>query len=174
VNDWKEVTPLEAVSVVGALLLVAWLRLSSADGWVRILDDANLVFHEAGHPIFGLLGPTAQLYGGTWGQLVFPLVTSLHFWRQKETSAFALCLAWFFENFLNISRYMADARAQILPLVGGGEHDWTEIFTRWGVLPYDTRIAGFFSFLGWLGICGCGIWIVYRLYRTQGNSREGS
>jgi len=163
VNDWEPVTPLHAGLVDGALVFIAWLRGSSADGWVRILDDANLVFHEAGHPLFGLLGPTAQLYGGTWGQLVFPAVTSVQFWRQKKPAAFALCLAWLFENFLNISRYMGDARAQVLPLVGGGEHDWTEIFTRWGVLPYDTRIAGFVSFLGWIGFWGCGLWILYRL-----------
>ena len=52
-------------------------------------------------------------------------------------------LAWLFQNFWNIARYMADARAQVLPLVGNGEHDWTEIFSRWGVLRRDTGIAGF-------------------------------
>ncbi|MFI5142834.1 MAG: hypothetical protein ACHQHM_02255 [Thermoanaerobaculales bacterium] len=29
---------------------------------------------------------------------------------------------------------MADARALALPLVGGGEHDWTELFFRWNTL----------------------------------------
>jgi hypothetical protein len=54
---------------------------------------------------------------------------------------FAVAGAWLFENLLNIARYMADARAQILPLVGGGEHDWTNIFSRWDVLASDTLIA---------------------------------
>jgi len=142
------------------LAIVAWLRQSSPDHWVRILDDANLVFHEAGHPIFGILGPTLGLYGGTLGQLVFPAATSAHFYRQGDRASFGLCLAWLFENFLNIGRYMADARAQILPLVGGGEHDWTTIFSRWGVLAYDVKIGGFVQGLGWLGIAGCAAWLL--------------
>ena len=35
---------------------------------------------------------------------------------------------------------MAGARAQILPLVGGG-HDWATTFSRWSVLSSDTAIA---------------------------------
>ena len=53
----------------------AYLLKTADDGWVRIIriiDDANLVFHEAGHPILGLLGPTLGLYGGTLGQLAIP------------------------------------------------------------------------------------------------------
>ena len=146
----------------GVLLLIAWLRQTSPEHWVRILDDANLVFHEAGHPLFGLLGTTLGLYGGTLGQLVFPTLSSVHFWREGETVAFSLCLAWLFENFLHISRYMADARAQILPLVGGGEHDWTTIFSNWGLLPHDATIAGFVGFLGWVGYAGCALWLLYR------------
>jgi len=62
---------------------------------------------------------------------------------------------------------MADARAQVLPLVGGGEHDWTAIFARWGVLSYDTRIAGLVSAIGWLGLSGCGLWIYLTSHSMQ-------
>ena len=55
----------------------------------------------------------------------------------------AASLVWLGENLFNVARYMADARAQELPLVGNGDHDWTEIFSRWNVLPLDERIAGF-------------------------------
>lgn len=37
----------------------------------------------------------------------------------------AMAWVWLGENLLNIARYLGDARAQVLPLVGGGEHDWT-------------------------------------------------
>jgi hypothetical protein len=161
-TSWKSVSWTSAAFTIGALTLVACMKLASSEGWVRILDDANLIFHEAGHPIFGILGQTLGWYGGTLGQLAFPVVTSVHFWRQREPVAVTLCAAWFFENLLNIARYMADARAQILPLIGGGEHDWTEIFTRWGVLAYDTRIAGFVGLIGWVGFIACGIWLVMR------------
>lgn len=43
---------------------------------------------------------------------------------------------------------MKDARAQALPLVGGGEHDWTEIFGRFGVLAHDVGIGNSVRLLG--------------------------
>ncbi len=61
---------------------------------------------------------------------------------------------WFSENFLNIARYTADARSQILPLVGGGDHDWTNILRRWDMLESDTVVAGVFTFIAWAGIVG--------------------
>jgi hypothetical protein len=173
-NPWKSVTILQVVMVAGLFLWMAWVRMSSPEHWIRILDDANLIFHEAGHPIFGLFGPTLGLYGGTLGQLVFPAITVMHFWRRGEPVGFSLCLGWFFENFLNIGRYMSDARAQLLPLVGGGEHDWTAIFTRWGVLRYDTTIGGLFMALGWIGICGSSLWLFSRYYIERGEKQSSS
>jgi hypothetical protein len=147
--------------------LIVWIRLRSPDGWVPILDDANLVFHEAGHPLVGLVSQNLMVYGGTLGQLVFPILTSFHFWRRKEPYSFALCLAWFFENLLNIARYMADARTQVLPFVGGGEHDWTEIFSRWHVLAYDLGIAHTLAAVGWMGIVGTGLWLFLSQRRSS-------
>lgn len=43
--------------------------------------------------------------------------------------------------FLNIARYIADARQQQLPLVGGGMHDWFEILNLWSLLDYDLQLA---------------------------------
>jgi len=95
-----------------------------------IIDHVNLVFHEAGHHIYGILGDTMELYGGTMGQLTFPTVTAVVFLRQGSLISFAVSMLWFFENFFGIATYMADARAQVLPLIGGIKHDWAEIFTR--------------------------------------------
>ena len=161
-SDWKAVSAAGVAAGWGFIGLIIWLRASSGDAWVKILDDANLVFHEAGHPLVGLFSNRLMVYGGTMGQLAFPAVCSISFWRRREPVALALCLTWLFENFLNIARYMADARAQVLPLVGGGEHDWTEIFSRWGVLPHDLGIAHFVSALGWSGMAGAGLWLLWR------------
>ncbi len=160
-TPWK-IVPLWQLCVtsLGFGGLIYFLR-TAEDGWIFI-DHANLVFHEAGHPIFGLLGSTMGLYGGTLGQLVFPLVALVSFWTQRETVGFAVAGAWLFENFFNIARYMADAREQILPLVGGGEHDWTNIFSRWGVLSSDTLIAGRVAGAGWVGLLAMWIWLVWR------------
>ena len=35
-------------------LYCAWFA-NTGEGWVHVLDGANLAFHEAGHPIFGML-----------------------------------------------------------------------------------------------------------------------
>jgi len=140
----------------------AWFA-NTGEGWVHVLDGANLVFHEAGHPIFGLLlGSRITVYGGTMAQLVLPLVVIGSFWGRRETVSFAVGVLWFFENFWNIARYMADARAQVLPLVGSGEHDWTEILTRWGVLQLDTTLAGFVRLVAWAGMLATLGWLVWR------------
>ena len=137
------------------------------DGFVLLLDHANLAFHEAGHLFFGILGRTIGLYGGTLGQLVFPLVAAASFWRRRQAVGFALSGVWLFENFLNIGRYMADARAQLLPLVGGGEHDWYLIFSRWNALDQDTSIATLTNALGWLGMIACSFWLWRRLATSR-------
>ncbi len=72
------------------------------------------------------------------------------FWRKGQVLSLAGAVIWFFENWLNIARYMADARRLELPLVGGGDHDWNTIFTRWNVLRYDDRIAAAVKTIGWL------------------------
>jgi hypothetical protein len=137
--------------------------------FVPLVDHANLAFHEAGHLLFRILGDTMSLYGGTLMQFVFPALTTLHFARGGKTLSAAACAAWFCENFRYTAVYMADARAQVLPLVGGGEHDWLNIFSRWGVLQSDTRIAAFTEFLCWAGLLA--IWVVlWRMRRRDGGA----
>jgi hypothetical protein len=62
---------------------------------------------------------------------------------------------------------MGDARAQLLPLVGNGEHDWTNIFNRWGVLHLDTAIAGFVRLIGWIGMLAAWAWLAWRWHRDR-------
>ena len=163
-ESWKTVTSWQ-VAAASAGCAVLFYSLKTEGFLAIVLDSANLMFHEAGHPIFGLLGSTMELYGGTLGQLVFPIVAMIAFWARREPIGCMVGSVWFFENFLNIARYMADARAQVLPLVGGGEHDWANIFGRWGVLSKDTAIAQFVETAGWLGMIGAWIWLVWRWSR---------
>ena len=146
-----------ALTLVCAALAVFYAK--SEERFVPILDHANLVLHEAGHLFFRVLGSTMELYGGTLGQLVFPVVVSVSFWRQRAVVATALGVIWLMQNFLNIARYMADARAHVLPLVGGGEHDWTNILSRWGSLNADTLLAGRLSACAWLGVMLTWGWV---------------
>lgn len=120
--------------------LVFYLCLRG-DRWFPVLDSANLAFHEFGHPFFAIFSERLAVYGGTLGQLIFPVVVSFYFFRRTDTFQLSIGLLWTAQNFFNIATYMRDARAQQLPLVGGGEHDWTEIFTRWGCLQYDVKVS---------------------------------
>lgn len=165
--DWGPVHRGEALLVLTVCAWVGWRLATSPNTWVPLLDDANLAFHEAGHLFFGLLGSTMGLYGGTLGQLVFPFVTAVTFARQGRVAGTALCVFWWFENLINIARYMADARAQRLPLAGGGEHDWLHIFGGWGVLQHDTRLAAAVAFVGWAGMVGSGAWLCWRAWQDR-------
>jgi hypothetical protein len=136
------------------------------------IDMANLVVHEGGHLLFGWFGPTLGLWGGTLLQWLVPFVLAAYFFTQRQTSGFAFCSFFFFENWLYTATYMADARAMLLPLVTVGdpdhvEHDWNTIFSSLGVLQYDTTIAGVIRFLGWCGMIASVVWLVWRGWNAK-------
>lgn len=167
-TPWRRAgTP--AVACLGALFAgVAWIEATARPTWVPLLDSANLVFHEAGHPIFGILpGETLAILGGTFMQLAVPLMVACSFWWKRQAAGFGFALFWLFQNFHNIAAYMADARAQELPLVGGGEHDWTALFSQWGCLSRDTDIARVVSALGWLGMLAAAAWLGWRWWQGR-------
>ena len=128
-----------------ALLLVWWtLRLASTPSGACFLDLVNLAFHEAGHLFCTPFGSTVHYLGGTLGQLAVPVAVGLSFVvRRGQMPGAAFGCWWLGESLHNVSVYMADARELALPLVGGGDHDWNELFFRFGVLdgPSVTRIS---------------------------------
>lgn len=153
------------IGVAAFAATIVVLLLAGDPGWTPILDSANLVFHEAGHKIYGVFGDTAALYGGVLGQLTFPIVVVIVFFFRREAHGVAAGVVWGAQNLFNIARYMADARARELPLVGGTEHDFEHIFTRWGVLHRDVEIAGMTRMVGWIGIALALAWLAWRYRR---------
>lgn len=143
------------------------MLLGGDPSWTPVLDSANLAFHEAGHLFYGILGSTLELYGGVLGQLTFPLIAMIVFFVRREPPGVAVGGIWAAQNLFNIARYMADARARELPLVGGGEHDFEHIFTRWGVLHRDVVIAGHTRTLAWLGIVAALAWLGWRFHKSR-------
>ncbi len=128
-----------------ALLLGWWtVRMGSGAASWCVLDYLNLAFHEAGHLVFAAFGHIIHYLGGTLGQLLVPLILMVYFviWRRQLTSAAFSCW-WLGESLINVAIYMADARELALPLVGGGDHDWNELFFRFGLLDAEsvTRIS---------------------------------
>jgi len=171
-SEWKPVPRWALVAwVIFYALFLGYVFHSHGD--FLFIDMANLVVHEGGHLLFGWFGPTLGLWGGTLLQWLVPFLLAGYFFTQRQTSGFAFCSFFFFENWLYTATYMADARAMVLPLVTTGdpdhvEHDWNTIFTSLGVLQYDTTIAGVIRFVGWCGMIASVVWLVWRGWKAAG------
>lgn len=165
--------------------LVTWLIFYAgflayafqAHGRMLFIDMANLVVHEGGHNLFGWFGPTLGLWGGTLLQWLVPFLLVAYFFTHRQTSGFVFCLFFFFENWLYTATYMADARAQVLPLVTTGdpefaEHDFYRIFSNLGILEYDTKIAAIVRLLGWCGMIGIVVWFALQPTSNISQSKE--
>ena len=149
----------------------------SEHGEFLFIDNANLVVHEGGHNLFGWFGPTLGLWGGTLLQWLVPLLLAAYFFTQRQPAGFVFCLFFFFENWLYTATYMADARAQILPLVTTGdpdfvEHDFYAIFSSLGVLSLDTKIAMVVRGLGWAGMLSTVAWWGSRIRESASRSNS--
>ena len=136
--------PLSTVRAVGLVLMCAYalVRLRH-EGWWDPLDDLNLAVHEAGHIIFSPFGETMTILGGSLFQVIVPAVFVAYFARTRQRFGAAVTLAWVGASLLNVARYIADARARELPLLGGDDsaHDWWQLLSNWDALPSDHSIA---------------------------------
>jgi hypothetical protein len=151
----------------------------SAHGGFLFIDCANLVVHEGGHNLFGWFGPALGLWGGTLLQWLVPFLLAAYFFTERQITGFVFCLFFFFENWLYTATYMADARAQVLPLVTTGdpefvEHDFYAIFSGLGVLNHDTQIAAVVRLLGWCGMITVTMWMARRTLGTQESSESAT
>jgi len=143
------------------------IQLARGSGPFLMLDLVFVPLHEGGHLLFGYLGHALMIAGGTILQLLVPLALGIFFCFQRQIAGTAFCLFCFFEQFLPTATYMADARAQELPLITVGdpefvEHDWFTMFSGMGVLNHDTQIASVVRMVGWIGMLGVMAWLIWR------------
>src|SRR5271169_4821126 len=119
-EDWE---PVSRGAFFGWLAFYALLIGNALFGG-HLFQWFDLVFipiHEGGHLLFRFFGGEwIMVAGGSFLQLFVPfaLATSFAFRRQVPGTAF--CTFFLFEQFLPIATYMADARAQELPLLTVG------------------------------------------------------
>lgn len=123
-----------------------------------LLDGVDLAIHETGHLVFGPFGEFIGFAGGTLFQLLMPALFIGYFVRRGDGYAASVVLWWIAQNCGNIAVYVADARAQELPLVGGGEHDWEYLLGRLGLLAHDQGIARGITSLGYLLLFAATVW----------------
>jgi hypothetical protein len=171
-EDWKPV----ARWALAAWMIFYLLFLYQAyrhHGPMLMIDVVFVPIHEGGHLLFRFFG-NQWLYiaAGTGMQLFVPFALAVYFAFQRHVTGTAFCAFFFFEQFLPISVYMADARAQALPLVTVGDsdyviHDWNYLFSSVGLLNHDTQIAAVVRALGWLGMCAVVAWLAWRASQSS-------
>ena len=112
-----------------------------------LLDNIDLVIHEAGHFFFSLFGKYIYTLGGTLMQIILPSIIAFYFFRNQYRTVVQFSLLWLGQNFINISVYAADAQARKLPLLGGNKvyHDWHYLLGEIGIIQYDYVVG--YSFL---------------------------
>ena len=170
-DDWRPVP--RAVLIIAAAFYLLFLFQAARDAGVLLMIDLVFIpIHEGGHLLFRFFGEFLAVAGGTILQLTVPLMLAAFFVFQRQILGTVFCIFFFFEQFLPIATYMADARAQELPLltVGDGDdviHDWAYLFGKFGVLDHDTQIAHAVRLLGWVGMIAIVSWMIWRGLQTR-------
>lgn len=171
-DDWKPVARWALVAWLVFYLLFLY-QAYRHQGPLLMIDAVFVPIHEGGHLLFRFFGGQwVDVAAGTGMQLFVPFALAVYFAFQRQVTGTAFCAFFFFEQFLPIATYMADARAQELPLVTVGDtdyviHDWNYLFSSLGVLNHDTQIAAVVRALGWLGMFAVVAWLLWRANKTS-------
>lgn len=153
-------TRLLAVAVA-ALYVSRYLQTwALADTWT-LLDNIDLAIHEAGHIVFMPFGEFMTVLGGSLFQILVPAVFVGYFARERDWFSSGYLCFWLGQSCFNLSYYIADARARVLPLLSDDptSHDWTWLLLQMGLLNQDTqignavRIAGLLLFITAVVVC---------------------
>jgi hypothetical protein len=159
-------------------LLILFLALNFRG--LTLLDNVHLPIHEGGHLLFGYLGETLGLWGGTMFQLLVPALLAASFAVRRELPGTAFCVVAFFHSLTGVATYMIDALRLELPLVTVGavadesQHDWVNIFTRLGVLPHAIQIGNTVRLIAWVGMLGTVAWFGWRCLHQCEETQAGT
>jgi len=149
------------------LLAIYGMRILLHPDGGSLMDLVDLPIHETGHLVFAPFGEFLQFAGGTLFQLIMPAAFIVYFAKREDSHAASVGLWWVAQNFWNISVYVRDARAQALPLVGGGEHDWAYMLGRLGLLRQDEAIGRAVWFVGAVVYAAAILWGLVSLAKPQ-------
>lgn len=161
---------------VPLLAFMAWMAVQHSNdrAYQSIFGGINLGIHEMGHMLFGYLGEFLGVAGGTILQCAAPIIAAVVLVRVPDWFGVPFCMTWLGTNLCYVAVYMADARAQVLPLVsvGGGDviHDWDYLLHTLGLLQADTAIAGMVTVAAWAFLWGgvvAGAWMIWKMYAQK-------
>jgi hypothetical protein len=171
-EEWQSVP--RGVTIAAAVFYLLFLYdAARGRGPLLMIDLVFIPIHEGGHLLFRFFGwEFLYIAGGTLMQLGVPLLLAAYFALQRQVQGTAFCAFFLFEQFLPVSTYMADARAQQLPLLTLGDsdfviHDWNYLFGKLGLLAHDIQIAHAVRAPGWMGMIATVGWMVWRSWPSK-------
>jgi hypothetical protein len=146
------------------------VQLLADSSHATIFGGIDLGIHEAGHVVFRFGGEVICAFGGSLLQCLAPILCAVGLARLPDWFGVSFCGVWLAVNLYEVARYVADARAMLLPLVtiGGGDarHDWNFLLGEFGLLRADTLLAAVLrvaAFLVMWGSIGAGGWLLLRI-----------
>jgi hypothetical protein len=174
-DEWSPV-PRIALGAWLAFYALFLIQAARGSGPFLMIDLVFIPIHEGGHLLFRYFGEFIAVAGGTFLQLLVPVLLAIQFAFQRQLQGVTFCMFFFFEQLLPTATYMADARAQELPLLTVGDadyviHDWNYLFGALGVLDHDIQIASFVRVIGWVGMIGMVAWFTWRSLRRAKEAR---
>lgn len=164
--------------LVGAFFLYLYIQLLSFNqGSIANPITGGMYFilfgvHEASHIVFGFLPAVFVAAVGSLSELLFAFLLVIAAIRAKSSIAISFSLLWCMLAMSSAGRYMADAKYQLMPLIGPGasvRHDWNYVFTELDLLTYSELIGDTLRYGGYMvGAIGviCIFWYVIKRFLT--------
>ena len=135
-------------------LFASILQFSIEDNHNWILAGMYLIefgVHEVSHIVVAFLPSIWVAAAGSIGEIGFTLLVLFATLKTRVYFAAGFAGLWVMFAMHNVGRYIADARAQALPLVGPGEtvtHDWYFVLNEQGLLARDVAIGSTVTTVG--------------------------
>lgn len=134
--------------------------------------------HEASHLAFAFLPHIITAAAGSIGEVAFTVLVVFAALKSRAYFAAIFGCIWVMLAMNSAGMYMADARSQLIPLVGFSNqpnHDWHFVFGQLGWLSADTIIGGTVRGLGDLIgaiALGLGIWLIINKITQEESSMQ--
>ncbi len=129
--------------------------------------------HEIGHFVCMPFGQVPYIAGGSFWQIMFwGLLGVLVLFSRRQITGALVLWAIAGHSFINLARYIGDARARQLPLLfgmGTESHDWYNLLSRFNLLNADTFLAALSTLTGIIAViavCVAGITLAWMVPRT--------
>jgi hypothetical protein len=162
-----------AVLLVLTVMIVGRGLTPAPGGVLAFVHLVDLVFHEAGHVIFGFFGQFLGILGGSLNQVLIPALCTGYFLWHGQTAAAAVTLFWTGESITDVAIYVADGRDMALPLLAEGLiHDWNWILSELSLRDRAVPIGRTVFALGLTVLVAGLALLAVDLLRTLGGPRS--